>query len=140
MKTIRFFTEKTSFKLLHPIKTSRWIKQVIQKSRFQLEELNYIFCTDDYLLEMNQSFLNHNTFTDIITFDHSTQRSTISGEIYISVDRVKENARSFKVDFETELHRVMIHGVLHLTGLKDKTKEQKIAMRKKEEACLSLRK
>ncbi len=140
MSSIRFFSEKTSFKLPHPIKTSKWIKQVIENHKYRLVELNYIFCSDDFLLEMNQSFLNHNTLTDIITFDYSKQRKTISGEIYISIDRVRENAKNFEVDFDQELHRVIIHGVLHLLGGKDKTKEQKSAMRKKEEACLSLRK
>lgn len=136
---IRFFSEKTRFKLPHPIKTSRWIKNIIASEGYSLNDLNYIFCSDEYLLEMNLSFLNHNTLTDIITFDHSSKKKTVEGEIYISIDRVKENAKTFEVDFDTELHRVLIHGVLHLIGYKDKTKAQKNQMRKKEEACLSLR-
>lgn len=136
---IRFFSEKTRFKLPHPIKTSRWIKNVISSEGYRLNNLNYIFCSDDYLLEMNLSFLNHNTLTDIITFDHSIEKKTVEGEIYISIDRVRENAKTYSVDFDSELHRVLIHGVLHLMGYKDKTSEHKNQMRKKEEACLSLR-
>lgn len=136
---IRFFSEKTRFKLPHPLKTSRWIKSVIAQEGFTLGEINYVFCSDSYLLEMNQSFLDHDTLTDIITFDHSTEKGVINGEIYISIDRVRDNAQTFETSFDTELHRVLIHGVLHLLGYKDKTKAHKTRMRKKEEACLSLR-
>lgn len=101
--------------------------------------LNYIFCTDDYLLAINQSHLNHNYYTDIITFDTSFGQDGISGDVYISIDRVKENAITLGEDFDRELHRVMIHGFLHLIGFRDKTKTDKTNMRKKEEACLSLR-
>lgn len=136
---IRFFQEDISFKLKQPIKTSRWIKSIIQQEKFKLKELNYIFCSDNHLLSINQGFLHHDYFTDIITFDHSSENRTIAGEIYISIDRVRENAKDFEVDFDTELHRVMIHGVLHLIGYPDKSKAEKSLMRKKEEACLSLR-
>ena len=136
---IRFFQEGISFKLKQPIKTARWIKSIINKEKFALKELNYIFCSDDFLLSINQGFLRHDYYTDIITFDHSSEKRTIEGDIYISVDRVRENAKEFNSSLDTELHRVMIHGVLHLLGYPDKTKAEKMAMRKKEEACLSLR-
>jgi len=99
--------------------------------------LSYIFCSDKYLLSINQKYLNHNTLTDIVTFDLA-EDAEIEGEIYISVERVKENAVKYAVDFEEELHRVIIHGLLHLIGYKDKTASQKAQMRKKEQACLSL--
>ena len=108
-----------------------WIKTVITKENKTLGELNYIFCTDEYLLEKNQTFLNHNTSTDIITFDYS-EENQISGDIFISIERVKENARKFAVEFETELKRVMIHGVLHLIGYKDKSEDEQKLMREKE--------
>lgn len=117
-----------------------WIKRVVEKEGATIEEINFIFCSDSYLLTLNQGFLKHNTLTDIITFDNSGPDAFISGEIYISIERVRENAAKFQVQFEDELNRVMIHGVLHLLGYKDKKPAEKALMRKKEEACLSLRK
>lgn len=137
---IRFFSEEIPFKLAHPRKTSAWIKQAITKENGQLDELNYIFCSDQYLLSINQQYLNHNTLTDIITFGHSEKGAPISGDIYISIERVEENSKYFKISFEEELHRVIIHGILHLLGYKDKKSSDKALMRKKEEAYLSLRK
>ncbi|MFZ1807180.1 MAG: rRNA maturation RNase YbeY [Cyclobacteriaceae bacterium] len=137
---VRFFTEEITFKLPHPRKTTTWIKEAIKKEKGKLEELNYIFCSDQYLLSINQQYLNHNTLTDIITFGNSGKGEPISGEVYISVERIEENARHFQVSFDTELHRVIIHGVLHLLGYKDKKSSDKALMRKKEEAYLSLRK
>jgi probable rRNA maturation factor len=139
MSQIRFFSEDISFKLKHPIKVSSWIKVVTRKEKQSIKEINYIFCTDEYLLQLNQGFLNHKTLTDIITFDNSEGKKALEGEIYISIERVKENSLKFKTDFEDELHRVMVHGVLHLIGYKDKRPSEKALMRKKEEACLSLR-
>ena len=101
-------------------------------------ELNFIFCNDQYLLEINQQYLNHNTYTDIITFNHSDDKGTIEGDIFISLDRVAENSSTLDIPFELELHRVMIHGVLHLVGYSDKTTPQKNEMRKKEDESLSL--
>jgi probable rRNA maturation factor len=138
MASIHFFSEKTSFKLSTPRKTSNWIKKVVAAENHELHELNYIFCSDNYLLAINKEYLNHNTLTDIITFDYSSENG-ISGDIFISIPRVKENARSFGVSFDSELHRVMVHGVLHLLGYKDKSVRQKSAMRRKEDAYLSLR-
>ena len=103
-----------------------------------IENLNFIFCSDAYLLEKNRQFLNHNTYTDIITFDYCKDQLII-GDVFISIERVKENAESFKVHFEKELDRVLIHGVLHLLGYKDKSDQEKIQMREKEEFYLSLR-
>lgn len=140
MASIRFFTESTNFKISSPRKTRAWIRAVAKIEKRAISEINYIFCSDTYLLELNQRFLKHNTLTDIITFDNTEEGKDINGEIYISIDRIKENAFSLKTDFEDELHRVIIHGVLHLVGYTDKKKSEKAIMRKKEEAFLSLRK
>lgn len=139
---VRFFSEEVPFKLAHPRITTNWIKKAIEMEKGALGELNYIFCSDAYLLSINQSYLNHNTLTDIITFDYREKgnKEAISGDIYISLERVEENAQKFQVSFDLELHRVIIHGVLHLLGYKDKKTADKALMRKKEEAYLSLRK
>jgi rRNA maturation RNase YbeY len=141
MPLINYFSHKTRYKLKSPRKVTSWIKQVVKAEGARIQEINFIFCSDSYLLTLNQGYLKHNTFTDIITFDNSPESgSSISGEIYISINRVRENADKYKVQFEDELNRVMIHGVLHLLGYKDKKPSEKALMRKKEEACLSLRK
>ncbi|MBI3221003.1 MAG: rRNA maturation RNase YbeY [Bacteroidetes bacterium] len=140
MAAIQFFSEDISFTLAKPRRTSNWIKRIAQKEKREVRDVSYIFCSDVYLLELNQQYLNHNTLTDIITFDYSEGAKQLEGEIYISIDRVKENAEKFKVSFQDELDRVMIHGVLHLIGYKDKKPADKALMRKKEEASLSLRK
>lgn len=136
---IRFFYEEVEFKLNHPTKVRRWITESAKKEKRKVSEVNYIFCTDNYLLGLNQDYLNHKTLTDIITFDNSEGRF-IEGEIYISIERVSENAAKYKSKLVDELHRVMIHGILHLCGYKDKRPAEKTLMRKKEDACLSLRK
>ena len=136
---IRFFTEDVSFSLDKKDKTITWIDQVLQKEGYRAENINYIFCSDNHLLALNKQYLNHDTLTDIITFDNSEQGKNIEADIFISIERVKENARSLKKDFADELHRVIIHGLLHLLGLKDKTEVEKQEMREKEDACLSLR-
>lgn len=138
MASINFFSQSIPFNVPSPRKTSSWIKSVIKKEKHLLEELNFIFCTDEELYQINVEYLKHKTFTDIITFDNSDQRGLIEGDIYISIDRVKENAYSLGITFEIELQRVMIHGVLHLLGYKDKTLAHKKEMRKKEDAYLSL--
>ncbi|WP_339784280.1 rRNA maturation RNase YbeY [uncultured Imperialibacter sp.] len=135
---ITFFSEDVSFKLSSPNKVRRWIKEVILLEKHTLSEISYIFCSDDYLHNMNVQYLNHDTLTDIITFDNSEEEDQIEGDIFISVDRVKENATQLNLPFDTELHRVMIHGILHLCGYKDKTSADNDLMRKKEDACLSL--
>jgi rRNA maturation RNase YbeY len=138
MAAINFFTEKIRFKLSSERKTSNWVKSIIKKEGFTISEINFIFCSDERLSEINLQYLNHKTLTDIITFDYSIEKA-LQADIFISIPRVKENAAKFKVEFETELHRVIIHGVLHLMGFTDKTKSQKSIMREKEDACLSLR-
>jgi rRNA maturation RNase YbeY len=120
----------------------QWIALTIQAHHKKLGQIDYIFCSDEYLLQMNKQYLNHHTLTDIITFDYSNELTAeVAGEIYISINRVRENAEVFKCTFNDELHRVMIHGVLHLCGFKDKTKNQKQIMRAQEdEAIKSLKK
>jgi rRNA maturation RNase YbeY len=136
---IHFFTESISFVLDEEDKTTAWIEQVLQEDGYKAHNINYIFCSDDHLYDLNQQYLNHDTFTDIITFDHSEQAENLEADIYISIDRVSENAVSLKKNFADELHRVIIHGLLHLMGLKDKSEGEKQEMREKEDACLSLR-
>lgn len=138
MAVINYFSQKPRFKLKNPSKTSSWIKKTVKSEGKSLISLNYIFCTDEYLREMNIQFLNHKTYTDIITFNYNPSETEIEGEIYISIDRVRENAETYNTDFPTELNRVLIHGVLHLLGYNDKNKSQKKAMREKEDSYLSL--
>lgn len=130
------FNYETDFTLSNEQKTTTWIQSIIEGDGFKLGEINYVFCDDDYLYKINVEFLNHDTYTDIISFDYSMGK-TIFGEIYISVDRVKENALNFNVTFEEELHRVIIHGVLHYLGNQDITDEEKTEMRNKENTCLN---
>ncbi len=140
MAKVNFFVEDISFKLANPVSVSRWIQKVIRTEKHKLKNLNYIFCSDEYLRQMNIEYLNHKTLTDIITFSGSDQQGTIEGDIFISIERVRENAEKFGQQFKDELHRVIVHGVLHLLGYGDKTKAEKIRMRQKEDAYLSLRK
>lgn len=114
-----------------------WIEQVVEKEGKQTGEISFIFCSDNYLHDLNVKFLNHDTLTDIISFDNSLG-DLVQGEIYISVDRVKENAVIYEATFNDELSRVMIHGVLHFCGYKDKTEEESVAMRKAENRALKL--
>lgn len=134
---VSFHNQSISFRLKDKTKLRQWIRAITEKEKHRLGTINYIFCTDDELLEINIRHLNHNTLTDIITFDY-TEGKTINSDIFISVDRVAENAGKFKVSFEEELHRVMIHGILHLCGYKDKSKADAELMRKKENASLKL--
>ncbi|AEK24378.1 rRNA maturation RNase YbeY [Capnocytophaga canimorsus] len=114
-----------------------WIEKIIASEEKELGELNYIFCDDNYLHQINVQYLDHDTLTDIITFDY-TQEQIISGDIFISVERVADNAKDFNVDFQTELLRVMAHGVLHLCGYKDKSDAESKQMRSKEEEKMRL--
>lgn len=131
------FNYETDFELTNPVDTSNWITYVIKEEGFKLGDINYIFCDDDYLLKLNVEFLNHDTLTDIISFDN-TLGKLVNGDIFISIDRVQDNARTFDTSFINELHRVMIHGVLHYLGFKDKTEKEKIEMRSKENQYLLL--
>lgn len=147
---IHFHSEDVSFTPRNKTLLRSWITASLLKERKQPGEINFIFCSDDYLLEMNQTYLKHDTFTDIITFDYSNELSTeelrtpnsklktISGDIFISIDRIKENAEKFNTSFDNELHRVMIHGLLHLAGYKDKSKPDKTLMTQKEDFYLHL--
>jgi rRNA maturation RNase YbeY len=140
MSLINYFSHRIHFRLKEQKKTSAWINNVVKEEGHIIKEINYVFCSDSYLLNLNKGFLNHNTLTDIITFDNSDIDSALEGEIYISIERVRENAVKYNIPFNEELHRVMIHGILHLLGYADKKPAEKALMRKKEEACLSLRK
>lgn len=132
------FHSVNDFILSDPNKVKLWLSKVVAEEQKKVEHLLYIFCDDKYLHKLNVEFLNHDTYTDVITFDESLG-DQLSGEIFISIDRVKENAISFEVGFEEELHRVLVHGLLHLCGYNDKTEEETIEMRKKENYYLSLR-
>tara|TARA_B110001450_G_scaffold228839_1_gene229046 strand:- start:354 stop:770 length:417 start_codon:yes stop_codon:yes gene_type:complete len=132
------FFSKTTFNLQNPEKVASWISVIILNENLEEGELNYIFCDDEYLHKLNVEFLKHDTLTDIISFDNSLGNQ-INGDIFISVERVKENASIFNTTFENELHRVIIHGVLHYCGYRDKTKKDADLMRVKENKALSLR-
>ena len=132
---ISFSNDNIVFNLKWKSELKNWIKSVAEKEKRILGNLNYIFTSDESLLKINIEYLNHNTYTDIITFNYNENKK-VNGDIFISVDRVKENAEKFEASFEEELHRVMIHGVLHLCGYKDKTKADSDLMRKKENASL----
>jgi probable rRNA maturation factor len=140
MAKVNFFVEDIPFELANPITVSRWIQKVVKAEKYSLENLNYIFCSDEYLRQINIEYLNHKTFTDIITFSTSDQQGTIEGDIFISIERVRENSEKFGQEFRDELHRVIVHGALHLLGYGDKTPDEKVRMRQKEDAYLSLRK
>jgi probable rRNA maturation factor len=136
---IRYFSEDTDFTIPHPRKTASWLKVVAKREKAVLGEINYIFCSDSYLLDLNRRYLQHDYYTDILTFDNSGGEGPLAGDIYISVDRVRDNAKQFGVSFDEELHRVMVHGILHLIGYTDTSPSRKKAMKKKEDAYLSLR-
>ena len=134
---IEFYSE-TDFELKNPDEISTWISTVLSSEEYKEGEIVYIFCDDEYLHKLNVQFLNHDTLTDIISFDNSLGKQ-IHGEIYISIERVQENAKVFEVKLEDELHRVMIHGILHYCGYKDKTDDEAVAMRDKENEALKKR-
>jgi gliding motility-associated lipoprotein GldD/rRNA maturation RNase YbeY len=129
--SIHYLNEQVTFQLKHKRRHTAWLKYSAEKEKKQIDILSYIFCNDAYLLKVNQQYLQHDTYTDIITFDYSSDQG-LSGDIFISVERVQENAVKYKVSMEEELCRVMVHGLLHLAGYKDKTKTQKDRMRQKE--------
>jgi len=131
------FNYEMDFKIGNELEIQQWISTCIASRGFNEGELNYIFCDDAYLLKLNVEFLEHDTFTDVISFDY-TLGKLISGDIFISVERVQENAQKFGQTFENELNRVIIHGILHYMGLKDKTEEEAQKMRTEEEVCLDL--
>ena len=133
---INFYSEDIEFSLPNHSIVFDWINNAIVSEAKVLRHLNFIFCSDSYLHKINVEYLNHDTFTDVITFPYA-EGKTIEGDIFISIDRIKENAKAFDVSFEDELHRVIIHGTLHLLGYLDKTTEDKIQMTQKENEYLS---
>jgi len=131
------FHFKSEFKIQNKTDYTDWINRVIVSEGFAVGQIDYIFCSDDYLVQLNEEYLNHDTFTDIITFDY-TNGETISGDIFISTERVEDNAKKFDVEFSNELKRVMSHGVLHLVGFGDKSEEERKVMREKEEEKIKM--
>ena len=133
--TITFYFNEVRFTLRRRKLLKETIENVFKRNNLKVRSVSFIFCTDEFLLKVNQDYLSHDYYTDIITFDLSNDNA-VEGEIYISVDRVKENARSHNVSFILELYRVVFHGILHLCGLKDKTVIQKKRMRTEEDKCI----
>ncbi|HMG07082.1 MAG TPA: rRNA maturation RNase YbeY [Mucilaginibacter sp.] len=139
MPAIQFFEEDISYKLKNKALVRQWIKDTITAEGFKLKELTYVFCSDAYLLPLNQQYLDHDTFTDIITFDNSEAEGEILGDIFISIERIRENAVKFNISETDELHRVIIHGALHLSGYTDKSVVTKKKMTQKEDEYLAKR-
>jgi probable rRNA maturation factor len=137
---ILFHKENVKFRLNYQKELRSWIKAVLIHYGYRANTINYIFCSDKYLLKINKQYLKHNYFTDIITFNNSTERKKPEADIFISVDRIKENALRYNTTFPDELHRVIIHGALHLAGFNDKTKAQQLRMREAEDLWLGKRK
>ena len=129
------FNFETDFELNRTETLKQWIESVIISEGYEIGEIAYVFCDDDFLVKLNIEFLDHDTLTDILSFDYGVGNQ-INGEIYISVERVTENAMDFNTNFEDELHRVMVHGILHFCGYKDKTNEEELQMRAKEDEYL----
>jgi rRNA maturation RNase YbeY len=134
---IRFFTEDCAYSLPQKQLIKKWLKIVIETLGFKVGDINYIFCSDNEILKINNQYLGHNYFTDIITFPYLDNK-LVSSDIYISIDTVKANSEKFKQSFTSELNRVMVHGVLHLIGFDDKSKIDKVKMREEENRCLDL--
>ncbi len=136
---IEFIAEDIEFELPQQEQVTHWLEKIILDHQFELENLTYIFCSDEYLLQINQEYLDHDTYTDIITFNNADEPGIIESDIFISIERVKENAAALQVSFIDELHRVLVHGVLHLLGYDDKSPALKTQMQTQEDSCLSLR-
>ncbi len=132
---IHFFYEEVSFDLMEDV-TSNWLKTVIEAENKVLRSIRFVFCKDAYLHQINVDYLNHDTLTDVITFPYAEEEAIVDGEIFISTERIAENAKTFKITYEQELNRVMVHGVLHLCGYDDKGKEAKEKMTAKEDYYL----
>ncbi len=138
MSAITYFSEDIVFRLPHKRQITAWVKKCIQAESYSLTVLNFIFCTDDYLLQINKQYLCHDYYTDIITFNQSEEENTVEGDIFISIDRVRDNASALQTEFGRELQRVLIHGVLHLCGYNDHSDADKHLMREKENFYLQL--
>jgi len=139
MPAIHFFEEDITYKLKNKTAVRAWVTETIQAEGYKLKELTYIFCSDAYLLQINQQYLNHDTYTDIVTFDNSEIAGSIAGDIFISIERIRENAVKYNHSETEELHRVIIHGALHLLGYKDKSAADKKKMTQKEDFYLNKR-
>jgi len=133
---IHYYNEDSNFKLEHPQLISHWIKSVFSEENSAFVTINFIYCSDPYLYELNMKYLQHDTLTDVITFAYN--KTPVEGDIFISIDRITENAKKYDVEILTELYRVMVHGVLHLIGYNDKTKEEQELMRNMENKYLLL--
>lgn len=138
MAAINFFNEDLHFTFSNATKARRWLRSCAASEGFTIKNLNFVFTSDEFLLDINVQYLNHRTLTDIITFDNAENEREIEGDVFISIPRVHENAIKFKQPFDRELARVLIHGVLHLMGYTDKTSAKEKLMREKEDAYLSL--
>lgn len=134
---ILFNSEDVSIPVVLNESTKSWISQIVSNSNKRIGTVNYIFCSDEYILEVNKQYLSHNYYTDIITFDYC-KGDIVSGDLLISLDTIQSNSQAFNTDYTSELHRVMIHGVLHLLGYKDGTESEKVEMRFQEDTALSL--
>jgi rRNA maturation RNase YbeY len=139
VESILFFNDDIEFTLRDKAKVRGWLTRIAKSHKQKIAGLNYVFVSDKKLLEMNKRFLDHNTYTDIITFQHEAPKGSVAGEIFISVDRVAANAQKFKASRKDELCRVMAHGLLHLCGFKDKSDKDQRLMRSQEEKALDLR-
>lgn len=133
---ISFFEEGIKFNLKDKTKHKNWLRNIALKQSLKIGDLNYVFCSDEYLYQINVEYLNHKTYTDIITFDNSENGKIIEGDIFISIERVRENAEKENIPFDKELLRVMSHGILHLMGYKDKKEEDKKIMRLMEDQSI----
>ena len=134
---IHYIAENIELPFIENEKVNRWIKKIASNYEKKIGQISYIFCSDEKILEINKQFLNHDYFTDIITFDYSTA-SIISGDIFISIDTVNNNAKELNISYNTELLRIMIHGILHLCGQEDKSTKQRAEMTRKENLALEL--
>ena len=135
---IRYFQEDTDFVFKHKLLNNKWLKFVAESEVRKLGEIGIIFCSDNYILDVNMKYLQHDYFTDIITFDYC-EGNTLSGDLFISVDSVRDNADFYGTEFEDELNRVIVHGLLHLIGYDDHSESEQRMMRSKEDYYLSLR-
>jgi probable rRNA maturation factor len=135
---VNFFEEGVSSGIRLKNKIKRWLKKIAENKGYKIKNLNYVFCDDEYLYDINVQYLKHDTYTDIITFDQSENENEIEGDIYISIERVKENASQLKTLYQTELLRVLSHGVLHLCGYKDKTDTESQEMREEENEAIRI--
>ncbi len=138
LRKIQFHSEGIVFKFKRKKMYRLWLLTVAKAKNYKIDYVNYVFCNDDFLVKINQEFLNHDTLTDIITFEYTDDDKKIKSDIYISIERVLENAATNGVDFATELKRVMVHGLLHLCGYSDKTEEETLEMTKQENLAIQM--